>query len=65
MEKIDGYINRIRIGGKTYKLQCEVVEVHPLVCKKCGASFQLKHGEGQCPFCNTYYTTIYNVVEGE
>lgn len=36
---IDGYISKIRIGGKTYGLKCEIVEAHPVICKKCGASF--------------------------
>lgn len=62
-EKIDGYISKIQVGGKTYALKCEVVEVHPIICKRCGASFQLKYGEGQCPHCGTYYTTRFEIVE--
>ena len=64
-EKIDGYISRIVLGGKTYALRCEVVEAHPIVCKRCGASFQLKYGEGQCSHCGTYYTTHFEIVEQE
>ena len=46
-EHFDGYISSITLpNGKTYKLRCEVVEVHPVVCKRCGASFQLHYGEG-------------------
>lgn len=62
---IDGYINRIQIGGKTYALQCQVVEVYPITCPKCGASFELKYGSGQCPYCNTYYSTQFKLVENE
>lgn len=63
-EKFDGYVSRIQIGNKLYKLQCEVVEVHPIICKKCGASFQLKYGEGRCNHCGTYYTTYFELIEG-
>ena len=48
MEYIDGYISKIIVNGKTYGLKCEIVEARPIVCKKCGASFQLRYGEGQC-----------------
>ena len=61
--KIDGYISRIEVGGKTYALRCEVVEARPIICKRCGASFQLKYGEGRCDHCGTYYTTKFEVVE--
>ena len=63
MDRIDGYISKIKICGKTYGLQCEVVEIYPITCPKCGASFQLKYGEGQCPFCNTNYTTQFKLIE--
>ena len=46
MEKLDGYISKIYLNGKTYGLKCEVVEARPITCNKCGASFQLKYGEG-------------------
>lgn len=65
MEEFTGYISKIQIGNKVYKLRCEIVEIHPISCKKCGASFQLKYGEGQCPHCGTYYTTQFNIVERE
>ena len=45
-EEMAGYISKIQVQGKTYKLRCEVVEARPIICKKCGASFQLKYGEG-------------------
>ena len=63
MEEFAGYIDRIIIQGKIYKLRCEVVEAHPIVCKKCGASFQLKYGEGRCEHCGTYYTTRFSIEE--
>ncbi|MBQ7064152.1 MAG: hypothetical protein IJM90_04610 [Firmicutes bacterium] len=58
-----GYISKIMVGGRLYKLRCEVVEVNPIVCKKCGASFELKYGEGRCEHCGTYYTTKFELVE--
>lgn len=63
MEKIDGYVNRIKLNGKTYALRCEVIEAHPIVCKKCGASFELRYGEGKCEHCGTYYTTKFDIIE--
>lgn len=63
MDEFAGYIDRIIIQGKIYKLRCEVVEAHPIVCKKCGASFKLKYGEGQCEHCGTYYTTRFSIEE--
>ncbi len=63
MDEFAGYIDRIIIQGKIYKLRCEVVEAHPIVCKKCGASFQLKYGEGRCEHCGTYYTTRFSIEE--
>lgn len=62
-EKVDGYISKIKVGEKTYALQCEIIEARPIICKKCGASFQLKYGEGQCTYCGTYYTTKFDIVE--
>lgn len=63
MEEFAGYISQINLYGKIYKLKCEVVEAHPIVCKKCGASFQLKYGEGRCGHCGTYYTTHFYIEE--
>jgi predicted Zn-ribbon and HTH transcriptional regulator len=59
------YITRISIGGKTYKLGCEIITVKPIVCKKCGGSFELKYGSGQCQYCGTYYTTKVEIEEVE
>ena len=61
--EFSGYIHSIQLGGKLYKLQCEVVEVYPITCPKCGASFELKYGSGQCPYCKTYYTTEFKLQE--
>lgn len=63
MDHIDGYVNRIKLNGKTYALRCEVIEAHPIVCKKCGASFELRYGEGKCEHCGTYYTTKFILEE--
>ena len=62
-QKIDGYISRICVCGKTYALRCEVVEAHPIICKKCGQSFELRYGEGKCDYCGTYYTTKFSLEE--
>ena len=63
-EKFDGYISKIRMAdGKVYKLRTEVVVAHPIVCKKCGASFELRYGEGKCEHCGTYYTTKFSLEE--
>ena len=39
-----GYVNSIQLGDKIYKLQCEVVEVYPMTCPKCGAPIELRYG---------------------
>ena len=63
-EHIDGYISRITLpNGKTYALRMEVVEVYPVKCKNCGATFELKYGSGRCECCGTNYTTQFKVVE--
>ena len=59
----DGYISEIHLDGKIYKLRCEIVEAAPIVCPKCGASFELKYGSGQCKYCGTYYSTQFKIVE--
>lgn len=61
--KYDGYISSVNIAGKLYALRCEVVEVHPMICPKCGASIELKCGQGHCDYCNTYYTTQFQIIE--
>ena len=63
MEQSDGYISKISFNGKTYNLRCEIVEVYSIVCSKCGASFELKYGTGQCNHCGTYYTTQFKLIE--
>ena len=62
-EQIDGYISRICINGKTYKLRCEIVEVHPLICTRCGHSLELHNGSGQCPACGTRFSAIMSIQE--
>ena len=63
MDKFDGYISKVSIGGKLYKLQCEVVEVYPMTCSKCGAPVELIYGRGQCLYCGTHYTTNFSIQE--
>lgn len=58
-----GYVNSIVIGNKMYKLRCEVVEVYPMTCPKCGGNVTLKYGNGKCDFCGTNYTTKLKIEE--
>lgn len=62
-EQIDGYISKISFGGKTYKLICDIVEIYPITCPKCGGSFELKYGHGKCPYCDTHFTTQFKLIE--
>lgn len=63
-EKFGGYINSITLpDGKTYKLQCEVVEVYPMTCPKCGGHVELKYGYGECNYCGTTFATNFKIVE--
>jgi len=57
------YISKIRIGGITYQLRCEIVEVHPLTCTKCGSPLELHNGHGRCEYCGTSYSAIMSIVE--
>ena len=59
----DEYISAICVHGKTYKLRCEVVEIYPITCPKCGASFELRYGSGKCDHCGTNYTTQFKLQE--
>ena len=63
MEKIDGYISKICIRDKIYGLKCAIVEVYPIICPKCGSSFELRYGYGQCPYCKTNYSTQFKLIE--
>lgn len=60
---IDGYISKITVNGKTYALRCEIVEIHPITCPKCGASFELRYGTGKCDYCGTWYSTNFELKE--
>ena len=67
-EKFEGFIDKIMLNmlnDKLYKIGVEVPEARPIVCKKCGASFQMKYGEGRCDHCGTYYTTHCYIEETE
>ncbi len=59
----DGYISKIQVGDKVYALRCEIVEVHPMTCPKCGGNMTLKYGTGKCDYCGTLYTTQFKVEE--
>ena len=62
-KEYEGFISNVIIGGKRYGLRCSVVTVEPIVCPKCGGSFELKYGSGKCDYCGTYYTTEFKLVE--
>ena len=59
----DGFISAICIAGKTYKLRCEVVEVYPMICPRCGGRVELHYGSGNCQSCGTGFTTQFKIVE--
>ena len=62
--EVDGFINKITLpNGKTYALQCKLIEAHPITCPKCGASFELAFGRGKCNYCDTYFTTEFKITE--
>ena len=62
-EQADRYISKICIHGVTYKLKCEIVEVHPLICTRCGHSLELHNGSGQCPACGTNFSAVMSIQE--
>lgn len=63
-KKFDGYISEIQLpNGKVYKLRCEVVEVYPMICPKCGGDVELRYGSGKCMYCDTRYTTQFKIKE--
>ena len=60
----DGYINTICTpDGKRFKLQCEVVEIYPMQCPRCGGRVELKYGSGECLSCGTAFTTQFKITE--
>lgn len=63
--KFNGYVSTISLdGGKSYyKLRCEVVEVYPMTCPKCGGQVELKYGNGKCSYCGTNYSTQFKIEE--
>jgi hypothetical protein len=62
-EKFDGYIDKIRINGKTYAIKAQITEIHPMTCPKCGSPLELHYGEGKCDYCGTSYTSRFVVEE--
>ena len=61
--KVDGFIHAITLNGKTYGLECYVLEAHPITCPKCGGTFELAFGKGKCDYCGTYFTTEFKITE--
>lgn len=57
------YISKVCIDGRMYKLRCEIVEVHPLTCTKCGSTLELHNGHGKCEYCGTNYSAVMSIVE--
>jgi len=63
-KEFDGYISSVQLpNGKVYKLRCEITEIHPMTCQKCGGPVTLKYGYGKCDFCGTCYSTQFKIVE--
>ena len=61
---LDGFIHTVILpDGRKLGLKCEIITVHPISCKKCGGSFELKYGEGTCQFCGTHYSTRFFIEE--
>ena len=63
MEKLDGWINKITVCGKTYGIQALIMEAKPIICNRCGAPLELKNGEGKCECCGTNYSARVIVEE--
>ena len=40
----------------------EMIAKNAKVCPKCGASFELRYGSGQCAHCGTHYTTQFKLI---
>lgn len=63
-DQFDGYISKVKMpDGKVYKLQCEVVEVYPMQCPRCGGKVELHYGSGECQSCGTSFTTQFKMIE--
>ena len=62
-KEFEDYISEVWLNGKRYKLKCEVVEVYPMICPKCGGHVELKYGNGECRSCGTAFTTQFKIVE--
>ena len=60
----DGYISSISAGDKVYAIKAVVFESHPMICERCGASFDIdSYGRGVCPACGTKYSSQVVLVE--
>lgn len=63
-DPFDGYISKVQMpNGKVYKLRCEVVEVYPMQCPRCGGKVELRYGNGECQSCGVSFTTQFKIVE--
>lgn len=62
-EPFGGYVHSVVLNGVLYKLQCEIVEVHPLICTRCGHPLELHNGRGQCPACGTNFSAVMAIKE--
>lgn len=63
-EKIDGYFSKIKLAdGKVYGIKAYVTEIHKINCNNCGAPFELKFGQGTCPYCDTRYSTEFKLIQ--
>ena len=60
----DGVISAINMNGKTYALKAVLFESHPVICKRCGATFEIdSYGKGKCKACGTNYSSQIVLVE--
>ncbi len=60
----DGFISSFKIHGKTYALKAVMFESHPVICKRCGATFEIdSYGKGKCRACGTNYSSQIVLVE--
>ena len=65
-DQFDGYISKWQMPNrKVYKFQCEVVEVYPMQCPRCGGKLELRYGNGECQSCGTAFTTKFKITEAK
>ena len=60
----DGFISSFKIHGKTYALKAVMFESHPVICKRCGATFEIdSYGKGKCRAYGTNYSSQIVLIE--